>query len=139
MTNINCCIFQGNLTADPVIVKDDMARFTVAVNDGHGDKRTTTYIRCIAFGEQVATIRKYFKKGKPIAVQGKMQTNSWTDKTGTTRKDLELRINNYSGFFFIGKPEDSEQEPISEEAEERSIRPSKSRQEKMTEDETSVF
>lgn len=138
MTNINCCIFQGNLTTDPVIVKDDMARFTIAVNDGFGEKRTTTYIRCIAFGEQVKTIKQYLKKGKPVAVQGKMQTNSWTDKEGNTRKELELRLNNYSGFYFIGKPEESsgEEEPQEERAtQQRSTRGRKSQEQ----DETSVF
>jgi single-strand DNA-binding protein len=125
MTNINCCIFQGNLTADPVIVKDDMARFTVAVNDGVGDKRTTTYIRCIAFGEQVKIIRQYLKKGKPVAVQGRMQTNSWTDKTGATRKELELRLHNYNGFYFIGKPEESEAIAEEHEDDSKPMQPSK--------------
>lgn len=104
MSNLNICAFQGNLVAAPEIVgkESNVARFTVAVNNGFGDNRTTSFIPCVAFGKQVETISKHFEKGKQVIVRGSLIQNNWTDKgSGANRSRLELRLDGFNGFSFV--------------------------------------
>ena len=59
-------------------------RFTVAVDrrfkkEG-GD--TADFISCVAFGKTAEFLEKYFKKGMRIALNGRIQTGSYTNKDG---------------------------------------------------------
>ena len=61
-----------------------IARFTVAVDrrfkkEG-GD--TADFISCVAFGKTAEFLGKYFKKGMRIALNGRIQTGSYTNKDG---------------------------------------------------------
>ena len=61
-----------------------IARFTVAVDrrfkkEG-GD--TADFISCVAFGKTAEFIEKYFFKGMKIALNGRIQTGSYTNKDG---------------------------------------------------------
>lgn len=61
-----------------------IARFTVAVDrrfkkEG-GD--TADFISCVAFGKTAEFLEKYFKKGMRIALNGRIQTGSYTNKDG---------------------------------------------------------
>lgn len=61
-----------------------IARFTVAVDrrfkkEG-GD--TADFISCVAFGRTAEFLEKYFKKGMRIALNGRIQTGSYTNKDG---------------------------------------------------------
>ena len=78
----------GRLTRDPDVRYTDggstIARFTIAVDrrfkqDG-GD--TADFINCIAFGKTAEVIEKYIFKGTKIALNGRIQTGSYTNKEG---------------------------------------------------------
>lgn len=61
-----------------------VARFTVAVDrrfkkEG-GD--TADFVSCVAFGKTAEFLEKYFKKGMRIALNGRIQTGSYTNKDG---------------------------------------------------------
>lgn len=61
-----------------------IARFTVAVDrrfkkEG-GD--TADFISCVSFGKTAEFLEKYFKKGMRIALNGRIQTGSYTNKDG---------------------------------------------------------
>lgn len=61
-----------------------IARFSVAVDrrfkkEG-GD--TADFISCVAFGKTAEFLEKYFKKGMRIALNGRIQTGSYTNKDG---------------------------------------------------------
>lgn len=61
-----------------------IARFTVAVDrrfkkEG-GD--TADFISCVAFGKTAEFLEKYIKKGMRIALNGRIQTGSYTNKDG---------------------------------------------------------
>ena len=84
MNNVN---LMGRLTKDPVIsyTTDQMAiaRFTVAVDrmpDKNGNKQAD-FIGCVSFGKTAEFIEKFFTKGKPIALTGRIQTGSF-EKNG---------------------------------------------------------
>lgn len=77
----------GRLTKDPVISyttdQKAIARFTVAVDrmpDKNGNKQAD-FIGCVGFGKTAEFIEKFFTKGKPIALTGRIQTGSF-EKNG---------------------------------------------------------
>lgn len=62
-----------------------IARYTLAVDrkfkDSNGNY-TADFINCVAFGKSAEFAEKYFHKGLKIAVVGRLQTGSYTDKDG---------------------------------------------------------
>lgn len=76
----------GRFTRDPEVRYSDggstIARFSLAVDrrfkQEGGD--TADFINCIAFGKTAEFIEKYFFKGKKIALNGRIQTGSYTNK-----------------------------------------------------------
>ena len=80
----------GRLTRDPNISysqsSDNMAiaRFTLAV-DRRGRQegnQTADFIGCVCFGRQAEFAEKYLRQGTKIAVTGRIQTGSYTDRNG---------------------------------------------------------
>jgi single-strand DNA-binding protein len=104
MSNLNNCIFQGNLTADPELVGSErnVCRFSVAVTNGFGEYENTMYIRCVAFGKQGAAIAEHFQKGKPIIVSGTLVQNNWENDEGQKFSRHELKLRPMEGFNFVG-------------------------------------
>lgn len=69
---------QGN---EPMCI----ARYTLAVDrrfKRDGDEQTADFISCVAFGKQGEFAEKYLHKGIKIAVNGRIQTGSYTNKDG---------------------------------------------------------
>jgi single-strand DNA-binding protein len=64
-----------------------IARFTLAVDrrgrrqDG-ADAQTADFISCVAFGKTAEFAEKYLRQGTKIAVTGRIQTGSYTNKDG---------------------------------------------------------
>lgn len=89
---MNSVVLIGRLTKDPevrYISKSQMAvaAFTVAINRGkdkHGNDRGADYIPVTAFGRQAENCERYLAKGRPVGVQGRIQTGSYTNKDGAT-------------------------------------------------------
>ena len=79
----------GRLTRDPDIRhgKADVAAFTLAVDrDGQKDEngnKITDFPRIKVFGRSVDVVEKYVKKGRQVAIQGRIQTGSYL-KNGET-------------------------------------------------------
>ena len=101
---MNVVVLQGNLTADPELVgkEQNVARFTIAVNSGFGENKEVSFIDCVAFGKQVPTIKEYFVKGKQVLVRGQVRQNRWENEKGEKRSKLEVILDNFGGFSFVG-------------------------------------
>lgn len=54
-----------------------VARFTMAIDDGYGEKKKTDFISVVAFGKQAENCEKFLAKGRLVGVQGKIQTGSY--------------------------------------------------------------
>ena len=90
---MNRVILMGRLTRDPNISYsqsgDNMAiaRFTLAVDrrgrrqDG-ADQQNADFIGCVCFGRQAEFAEKYLRQGTKIAVTGRIQTGSYTNREG---------------------------------------------------------
>jgi len=91
---MNKVILMGRLTRDPEVRYSQgenamaIARYTLAVdrrgsrNNNNDDQQTADFIGCVAFGKAGEFAEKYFRKGIKIAVTGRIQTGSYTNKDG---------------------------------------------------------
>ena len=81
---MNKVLLIGRATDDPkVVIKEDEvshARYTLAV-DRYGEG--ADFISCVAFKKQGEFAQKYIKKGTRIAIEGHIQTGSYTKQDGT--------------------------------------------------------
>lgn len=102
-----------------------IARYTLAVDrrfKRDGDQ-SADFIPCVAFGKAGEFAEKYIKKGTKIAVSGRIQTGSYTNKdgvkvyttevvveeqefaesknSGSDRKQTEAKQDNMDGFMSI--------------------------------------
>ena len=112
MPNLNKVMLMGNLTRDPEIKYTPkgtaIANFGIAVNRTYtpegGEKREeVTFIDLEAFGRTAEIIGEYFKKGKPIFIDGRLKLDQWDDKT-TGKKMSKLRVV-VDSFEFLGSRE----------------------------------
>jgi single-strand DNA-binding protein len=87
---MNKTVLMGRLTADPQVRYSQgdnataVARYTLAVNrkfkkDG---EPTADFISCVVFGRSAEFTEKYFRKGMQVAISGRIQTGSYTNKDG---------------------------------------------------------
>ena len=87
---MNKVILIGRLTKDPDIRYSQganttcIARYTLAVDRKFKQEGqpTADFINCIAFGKLGEFAEKYLHKGVKIAVTGRIQTGSYTNKDG---------------------------------------------------------
>ena len=47
-----------------------------------GDEQNADFISCVAFGKQGEFAEKYLKQGTKVAISGRLQTGSYTNKEG---------------------------------------------------------
>ena len=94
---MNNVVLIGRLTADPELkhTQNDNAvtSFSIAVDRPYqkaGEGKQVDFIDIVAWRGTAEFIFKYFKKGRKIAVQGTIQTRSYTDKEGNKRKAFEV-------------------------------------------------
>lgn len=95
----NKVFLTGRLTKDPEsrIYGDDnktMVLFTIAVSR-HYKKgaNTADFINCTSFGTPANFLEKYGKKGMNILVEGELQSNNYTDKSGNKHYGLNVVVN----------------------------------------------
>ena len=88
---MNKVILMGRLTRDPDVrytAGDNpmaFARFNLAVDRRYHTKdseQTADFISCVAFGRSAEFAEKYIKQGIKIAITGRIQTGSYTNKDG---------------------------------------------------------
>ena len=88
---MNKVILMGRLTRDPDVRysagenSTAVARYTLAVDPRFrrdGDSATADFIGCVAFGRQAEFAEKYLRQGTKIAITGRIQTGSYTNREG---------------------------------------------------------
>lgn len=100
---MNKVILMGRLTRDPEVRYTQgenqmaIARYTLAVdrrfNRSNGnDENTADFIPCVAFNKAGEFAEKYFRKGTKIAVSGRIQTGSYTNKDGVKVYTTEVIV-----------------------------------------------
>lgn len=96
---MNKAILVGRLTKDPDLRSTasgiPVCSFTVACDRRflkQGEERQADFINCIAWKKSAESIAQYFSKGYRIALEGSIQTRSWTDNEGKTRYSTEVVV-----------------------------------------------
>ncbi len=122
---MNKVILMGRLTRDPEVRYSQgdnamaVARYTLAVDrrfNRNNDGQTADFINCVAFGKAGEFAEKYFHKGIKIAVTGRIQTGSYTNKDGVKVYTTDIVVeeqefaesknsSNEGGFVPSGRPE----------------------------------
>ena len=82
----------GRLTRDPDVrytsgSQTAVATFTIAIDRPQrqdGGEKQADFPRITVFGRQAETCEKYLKKGRMVAIQGRLQTGSYQNKNGDT-------------------------------------------------------
>lgn len=104
----------GNLGNDPELryTADGVAMTTasLAVNgtrraaDGAREE-SVEWFRLVVFDRQAETLATYGAKGKPLFVEGRLQTRPYTDRNGIIRSAIEVVVSN---FLLLGAGESAE-------------------------------
>ncbi|MBN2096978.1 MAG: single-stranded DNA-binding protein [Candidatus Omnitrophica bacterium] len=109
MANLNRVFLIGNLTRDPELRYTPsgtaVTNLRIAVNRRYktqtGEpKEETAFLTVVAWGKQAETCSQFLSKGKPIFVEGRLQSRSWEAQDGQKRNVLEVRA---SRVQFLGK------------------------------------
>ena len=104
---MNKVILMGRLTREPDVRYTQgenqmcVARYTIAVdrrvsrNANNNGEPTADFIGCVAFGRQGEFAEKYLHKGMKIAVEGRIQTGSYTNKDGQKVYTTDIVVENH--------------------------------------------
>ena len=86
---MNSVILIGRLARDPELsytpnTQSAVCRFTIAVDRPRrqGEDQGADFIRITVWGRQAETCDRYLSKGRQVAVMGRIQTGSYTNKDG---------------------------------------------------------
>jgi single-strand DNA-binding protein len=95
---LNKAMIYGNLTRDPekraLPSGQSVASFAVATNRTYTDKdgkkqEQTEYHDVVVFGKLADVMGQWLKKGRPVYIEGRLQTRSW-DQDGVKRYRTEI-------------------------------------------------
>ena len=102
---LNNIILQGRLVKDPELrytgSNKAVCNFTIAVD--RGKDTGADFISCVAWEKNGEFVNKYFLKGDPILVQGRLQTRQYDDRDGNKRTAFEVLVREVN--FCGGKKE----------------------------------
>lgn len=96
---LNKVFLYGNLTRDPELKAlpsgSQVASFGLATNrvwkDKDGAKQESAeFHNIVLFGKQAEVASQYLKKGKPVFIEGRIQTRSWDADDGSKRYKTEI-------------------------------------------------
>lgn len=122
---INSVVIMGRLTYEPELKSTQsgvaVINFQVACDRNYqsqGQERQADFIDCQAWRKTAEFIDRYFHKGDMIAIEGRIETNNYTDKNGNKRKAVTVIVVNAS---FCGSKQDGKLNiDIPDEAEQQS-------------------
>ncbi|MDR1104066.1 MAG: single-stranded DNA-binding protein [Endomicrobium sp.] len=97
----NSAIMVGRLTRDPELRRTGTGKavcsFDIAISrrikdsvSGEWKDANPTFVPVIVWGEQAERCGERLKKGSPVHVEGRLQTNKWEGNDGTKRSRLEV-------------------------------------------------
>ncbi|MGZ4200054.1 MAG: single-stranded DNA-binding protein [Thermoleophilia bacterium] len=98
--NINRVIITGNLTRDPELRStgsgNTVCSLRVACNGRRRNPSTSdwedapNYFDVSVWGAQGENCKRYLSKGRPIAVDGRLQWREWSDQNGNKRQSVDI-------------------------------------------------
>ena len=117
MANINRVILVGNLTRDPELRHTPsgtaVCSLRVAVNSRRRDESgqwvdKPNYFSVSVFGNQAESCSQYLSKGRPVAIDGRLDWREWQAQDGSKRESVEIVAESVQ---FLGSRGDAGGEP----------------------------
>lgn len=105
MRHLNKVMLHGNLTADPAVKPSktggSVTTFSLATNRDWKNKEgktisSTDFHRMVAFGRYGEVMGKYFKKGMPVIVSGRLSNRSYLGQDGKKRYVTEVVVEDFN-------------------------------------------
>ncbi|GAB4281182.1 MAG: hypothetical protein Kow0029_26190 [Candidatus Rifleibacteriota bacterium] len=124
MVSMNRVIIAGNLARDPELKEtqngNPMTVFPVAVSrkwksSTGEDQKETSFFRIIVWSSNAKNCAKYLKKGRPVLVEGRLETRSFTGNSGETKYFTQV-VGDKVIFLNNGKNQQQMSEAIEEPA-----------------------
>jgi single-strand DNA-binding protein len=113
--NINRVVLVGNLTRDPEVRQTpsgtSVCSLRIAVNSRRRDESgqwtdKPNYFSVSVFGNQAESCAQYLSKGRPVAVDGRLDWREWQTQDGQKREAVEIVAESVQ---FLGSRGDGEQ------------------------------
>jgi single-strand DNA-binding protein len=99
-TNINRVVLTGNLTADPDLrsLPSGMAVCNLRIASNTRRKNGSTgewedkpnYFNVTVWGAQGENAARYLSKGRPVAIDGRLEWREWEAQDGTKRQSIDI-------------------------------------------------
>lgn len=86
-----------------------VAGFSLAINEGYGEKKRTEYVDCVAWEKLAENLAQYQSKGSLVLVMGRLQKRSYEAQDGSKRYVTEVVAQDIE--FMGSKPHGAAQEP----------------------------
>jgi single-strand DNA-binding protein len=99
MANINRVVLVGNLTRDPELRQTpsgtSVCGLRIAVNTRRKDSsgqwtEKPNYFDITVWGQQGENCAQYLSKGRPVAIDGRLEWREWDAQDGTKRQAVEV-------------------------------------------------
>ncbi len=123
MQNINVVVITGNLTKDPELRHTGggtaVCEMRVAVNGSRKNGQTgewedkANYFDVTVFGARGESCAEYLAKGRPVAVEGRLDWSEWEAKDGSGKRQKVQIIAN--AVQFLGQKNSSSENGASAE------------------------
>lgn len=118
MASFNKVIIIGNISSEVELKQTQsgtsVCSFNVAVNrfsKEPGEEKKADFFTVVAWSAKAEFVSRYFSKGKPILVCGRLENRPWTDKNGNKRVSTEIIAEEVS---FVGGTSENTTEAKSE-------------------------
>jgi single-strand DNA-binding protein len=115
MANINRVVLVGNLTRDPELRHtpsgNAVCKLRIAVNTRQKDSQTgqwgdkPNYFDVTVWGNQGESCAQFLSKGRPVAIDGRLDWREWDAQDGTKRQAVEIIADNVQ---FLGGRQEGE-------------------------------
>jgi single-strand DNA-binding protein len=111
-TNINRVVLTGNLTRDPELRNTSggtaVCKLRIACNTRRRDPSgewvdKPNYFDVTVWGAQGENCAQYLSKGRPVAIDGRLEWREWEDQSGNKRQSVDIIADSVQ---FLGSRED---------------------------------
>ena len=107
---MNKVILLGNLCKDleVSVTKNDklVGKTILAINEGYGDNKKTTFVNLTIFGVRCDKLLQYLLKGTVVLIDGKLDINNVQDKDGNWSTYVTVIVNELQNTKFMEASED---------------------------------
>jgi single-strand DNA-binding protein len=127
MATINRVVLVGNLTRDPELRATpggtSLCRLRVACNTSWRNKDTgeiderSNYFDVTVFGASAEACARFLVKGRPVAVDGRLEWHEWTTPEGERRQAVGIVADSVQFLAVRERSDDADEDALEQEPE----------------------